>query len=54
MVQRKDRVKILGNDLGYNRAEGILFSEKWEADELLEPRNYELTSAIQEADKKIS
>lgn len=40
--------------MGYNRAEGILFSEKWEADELLEPRNYELTWAIQEADKKIA
>lgn len=40
--------------MGYNRAEGILFSEKGEADELLEARSYELTWAIQEADKKIS
>lgn len=54
MVQVKNQVKNLGNDLGYNRAEDTLLSHKWEADELLKARSYELTWAIQEADKKMS
>lgn len=52
--QRKNQAKILGDNLHYNRAEDILLSQKWEAEELLKARSYELIWAIQEADKKIS
>lgn len=38
--------------MGYSKAEDILWSQKWEADELLKARSYALkTWAMQEADK---
>lgn len=53
VVQRKKTSKKLGNNWSYNRAEDILFSQKWEVDELLKERSYELTWVIQKTDKKI-
>lgn len=37
--------------MDYSKAEAILWSQKWEADQLLKARSYVLTWAIQEADK---
>lgn len=41
-VQWKNKVKIWGNHLGYSKAEDILWSQKWEAGELLKARSYAL------------
>lgn len=51
VVRWKNKVKMWGNHLGYSKAEAILWSQKWEADQLLKARSYVLTWAIQETDK---